>query len=73
MMIGSFSVWLTAYLANQSAPMLFEFFEDLTQSAGPIFFLFSFISIFAFVFALKLIPETKGRLLEEIAESWTKR
>ena len=73
MMIGSFSVWLTAYLANQSAPILFEFFEDLTQSAGPTFFLFSFVSIFAFVFALKLIPETKGRLLEEIAESWTKR
>ena len=73
MMIGSFSVWITAYLANQAAPILFELFENLTQSAGPTFLLFSFVSIFAFVFALKLIPETKGRSLEEIAESWTKR
>tara|TARA_B100000949_G_C13971694_1_gene321334 strand:+ start:211 stop:477 length:267 start_codon:yes stop_codon:yes gene_type:complete len=65
--------FVAAYIANQSAPILFDFFEKRTQSAGPIFLLFSLISIFAFIFALKLIPETKGRSLEEIAQSWTKK
>ena len=36
------------------------------------FGLFTIICLAAFVFGLKMLPETKGRVLEEIAASWKK-
>ena len=34
------------------------------------FFLFSALCIVSFVFVWRLVPETKGRSLEEIQERW---
>ncbi len=73
MMIGSFATWVTAWLASFSFPVLFSFSEKLTQSAGPTFFIFSCVCIFCFFAALKIVPETKGRSLEEISASWLKK
>ena len=57
MMIGSFSVWITAYLANQAAPILFELFENLTQSAGPTFLLF----LICLHLCFRICPQTDSR------------
>ena len=37
------------------------------------FFLFSALCIVTYVFTLRLVPETKGRSLEEIQERWVVR
>jgi len=73
MMIGSLATWVTAFLASFLFPRLVGLFEEYSGSFGPTFFLFSLVCVFCFVFALKLIPETKGRSLEEISASWTKK
>ena len=41
-------------------------------SPGGVFWLFTGVCILAFLFGLLLMPETKGRTLEEIASSWKK-
>jgi len=41
-------------------------------SLSGAFWLFTVVCILAFVFGLLMMPETKGRTLEEIARSWTK-
>jgi len=42
-------------------------------SIGPAFWLFSMICILSFLFGLTIMPETKGRTLEEIGGSWQKQ
>ena len=42
-------------------------------SVGPPFWLFSGICILSLLFGLTIMPETKGRTLEEIGTSWKKR
>ena len=39
-------------------------------TAGGVFLLYAMISIFAFLFVWRIVPETKGRTLEEIEEFW---
>ena len=41
-------------------------------SLGGAFWLFTTVCILAFLFGLQMMPETKGRTLEDIAESWKK-
>jgi len=42
-------------------------------SVGGAFWVFTVICILSFFFGLFMMPETKGRTLEEIADSWKKR
>ena len=44
--------------------------EKLVGSVGGAFWLFTGICILSFLFGWRMMPETKGRTLEEIAESW---
>ena len=57
--------WLAAFLVAQ-------FFLSLVDAIGEstTFFLFSALCIVTYVFVLRLVPETKGRSLEEIQERW---
>ena len=34
------------------------------------FWMYGLVSLFTFVFVLAVVPETKGRTLEEIEKSW---
>lgn len=36
-----------------------------------MFWIYAGVCVLAFVFVLKMVPETKGRSLEEIGASWT--
>ena len=47
-------------------------FLSLVQALGPswTFWLYGLLAIASFVFAYALVPETKGRTLEEIEKSW---
>ena len=57
--------WLSAFLVSQ-------FFLSVVDAIGEstTFFLFSALCIASFVFVYRLVPETKGRSLEEIQERW---
>jgi sugar porter (SP) family MFS transporter len=57
--------WLSAFLVAQ-------FFLSVVDAIGEstTFFLFSALCIVSFVFVYRLVPETKGRSLEEIQERW---
>jgi SP family arabinose:H+ symporter-like MFS transporter len=41
-----------------------------TRCAATTFFLFAALCVVSFVFVWRLVPETKGRSLEEIQERW---
>lgn len=50
-------------------------FLSLVQAVGPswTFWLYGVLSIAAFVFSYYMVPETKGRTLEEIEQGWRTR
>ena len=66
-------LWVTIYSGAQLFPIMTDYSEKLIGSVGGAFWLFSVICIFAFLFGWKMLPETKGRTLEEIAASWKKK
>ena len=41
-------------------------------SVGPAFWIFTVVCILSLLFGLTIMPETKGRTLEEIGSSWKK-
>jgi len=60
--------WLAAF------PLVAQFFLSLVDAIGKstTFFLFAALCVVSFVFVRHLVPETKGRSLEEIQERWVK-
>ncbi len=65
-------LWVTIYSGAQLFPILKDYSEKRWGSVGPAFWLFTAICLVSFVFGLRMLPETKGRTLEEIAASWRK-
>jgi MFS family permease len=59
--------WLAAFLVAQFFLSIVDAFGESTT-----FFIFSGLCVVTFVFVWYLIPETKGRSLEEIQERWVK-
>ena len=60
--------WLAAF------PLVAQFFLSLVDAIveSTTFFLFAALCVVSFVFVRHLVPETKGRSLEEIQERWVK-
>jgi MFS transporter, SP family, arabinose:H+ symporter len=71
MAIGSLSVWLALFVANQAFPPLVSDLEKKFGTPALAFWVFAAVCCVAFVFAWQMVPETKGKTLEEIARSWT--
>ncbi|AQW90850.1 MFS transporter [Elizabethkingia anophelis] len=67
MSITTFFLWLAVFLVSQTFPILIG-----SIGSAYTFWLYTLISILAFLFIRKCIPETKGKTLEEIEASWTK-
>lgn len=66
--IASVALWAADYLVSQTFPMLLA-------GVGPAntFWSFGVMSIIAFLFTLFVVPETKGRSLEEIERGWSRK
>lgn len=73
MALATFMLQTGALVASGLFPIVSEASKKRFGSEGPTFWLFAGICILAFFFCLKYVPETKGRTLEEIAASWTKK
>jgi SP family arabinose:H+ symporter-like MFS transporter len=67
MAISIFLLWLACYLVSQTFPMLLE-------AIGPAktFWVYGVCSLLSFLFVLAMIPETKGKTLEEIQAHWNR-
>jgi SP family arabinose:H+ symporter-like MFS transporter len=63
--IASMALWAADYLVSQAFP-------PMLASAGPAitFWSFGLMSLVTFIFTWRLIPETKGKSLEEIESLW---
>ena len=70
--IATICVWVAGYTGAQFFPMLNSFFEGHGLPGGT-YWIFTALCIFSFIFGLRMLPETKGRTLEEIAESWKRK
>lgn len=67
---GTFAVWVSTYFSNQFLGPLMSYFERSFGSAAAAFWLFSLVCVAAFIFGWKMVPETKGKSLEQIAHWW---
>ena len=68
MSICLFFLWTAVYCVSQFFPMLLE-----SIGSASTFWIFMAMSIIAFVFVWKVVPETKGKTLEEIEKTWHKK
>jgi hypothetical protein len=59
--VAVFLHWGANFLVAQSFPIMLE-----GWGAGPVFLGYAAIGVLAFLFVKALVPETKGRSLEEI-------
>lgn len=67
MSVAIFCLWLADWIVTQTFPMLRE-----SIGAAKTFWVYAFCSLLSTVFVLLMVPETKGRTLEEIEASWRK-
>jgi MFS transporter, SP family, arabinose:H+ symporter len=67
MSIAVFTIWSSCYVVAQTFPMLND-----SPAFGPAatFWVYAACSLFGLVFVWAMVPETKGRTLEEIEGSW---
>jgi sugar porter (SP) family MFS transporter len=71
MAVASTALWISAFAANMIFPVMTEYSEKHFGSAAGAFWVFAAVCLGTFVFCWRLVPETKGRTLEEIGKSWT--
>ncbi|PKA62026.1 Sugar transporter ERD6-like 6 [Apostasia shenzhenica] len=62
--VATLANWLTAWIVTMTATLL------LNWSTGGTFAIYALVAIFALVFVIIWVPETKGRTLEEIQWSF---
>jgi MFS transporter, SP family, arabinose:H+ symporter len=68
MSLAALTVWISCYIVAQTFPMLND-----SAAIGPAitFWIYGGVSLFAFLFVLGAVPETKGRTLEQIEKMWS--
>jgi MFS transporter, SP family, arabinose:H+ symporter len=67
MSLATFTIWASCFVVAETFPMMNE-----SKAIGPAvtFWIYAGVSLLSFVFVLVLVPETKGRTLEEIESFW---
>lgn len=68
MSISTVAIWAACYIVSQTFPMLLE-----TIGAAFTFWFFMTMVLISFLFVWKILPETKGKTLEDIEKSWKKK
>jgi len=65
MSLASVTIWLSDLLVTTTFLSLVE-----ALGAGPSFWVYGAACVAGFIFSLKMVPETKGRTLEQIEAAW---
>jgi SP family arabinose:H+ symporter-like MFS transporter len=70
MSLATFVIWTSCYIVAQTFPMLND-----SPRVGPAltFWVYAGCSLLGLLFVASLVPETKGRSLEDIERSWIKQ
>lgn len=68
MSIATTALWVVGYFGNQTFPLMQKYIGN-----DGTFWWFSFAALANCLCVLRLVPETKGRSLEEITRFWTSR
>jgi SP family arabinose:H+ symporter-like MFS transporter len=62
-------LWVVVFSCGQLFPIFVQMSTDRIGSAAGVFWLFTVICLIAALFGCTIMPETKGRTLEDIADS----
>ena len=68
--ISTTFLWIAGFMGTLAFPTLAKVSEQSIGSVAGIFWMYAVICVGAILFGWKLLPETKTRSLEEIAQSW---
>jgi len=69
--VASIFLWAATFVGTQVVPSLSAYLNRHFNSIAGVFWIFAAVCVVALVFSYYMVPETKGRSLEEIGESWT--
>jgi len=72
MAVASVCVWTASFLTANFFPSMVDWFKTTLGTPAMAFWIYAIVSAAAFLFAMVVVPETKGRTLEEIGASWYK-
>jgi SP family arabinose:H+ symporter-like MFS transporter len=67
MSAATFFLWLAVFLVSQTFPVLIGSIGNAYT-----FWIYMIVAAITFLFIWKMVPETKGKTLEEIEKSWEK-
>ncbi|WP_438479271.1 sugar porter family MFS transporter [Oleiharenicola lentus] len=70
MSVATFVIWVSCYAVAQTFPMLND---NPAIGPGMTFFIYAACSLAGLVFVFVMLPETKGRTLEQLAAQWSVR
>lgn len=70
--VATFVLYLCMYVMSLIFPPMKEFFENRMGSPAGIFVLFAVVTFVGTAFIYFVVPETKGKSLEDIANTWLK-
>ncbi len=70
--VASVCVWTASSISTFCFPPMVEWFKSRLGTPAMAFWIYAAISAAAFLFSLIIVPETKGRTLEELGASWNK-
>jgi SP family arabinose:H+ symporter-like MFS transporter len=71
--VASVCVWTASSLATFCFPPMVDYFKTNFGTPAMAFWIYAVVSAAAFLFSLIVVPETKGRTLEELGASWNKK
>jgi sugar porter (SP) family MFS transporter len=63
-------IWTVLFVACYLFPLLGDLSQRLIGSYAGVFWLSAAVCVLSFLFGVTLMPETKGKTLEEIGEMW---
>jgi SP family arabinose:H+ symporter-like MFS transporter len=66
-------LWIAGFTAPFAFPIIEAASKRALGTAAGVFWFYSVVCVLSFLWAFKFLPETKGRSLEEIADSWRLR
>ena len=70
--VASVCVWTASSLTTFCFPPMVDWFKTTLGTPAMAFWIYAVMSAAAFLFSLIVVPETKGRTLEELGASWNK-
>jgi sugar porter (SP) family MFS transporter len=63
-------LWIAGFTSPFAFPVIEAASRRLLGTVAGVFWFYAVVCVVSFVWALKFLPETKGRSLEDIARSW---